>query len=48
MTRLLLLRLAQTVPLLFLISLLVFLIAKLVPGDPIANALAGQLSAEAI
>lgn len=48
MTRLLLLRLAQTVPLLFLISLLVFLIAKLVPGDPIANALAGQLSTEAI
>lgn len=48
MIRIVLLRLAQAVPLLFLISLLVFLIAKLVPGDPIANALAGQLSAEAI
>ncbi|WP_347291298.1 ABC transporter permease [Kluyvera georgiana] len=48
MIRIVLLRLAQAVPLLFLISLLVFLIAKLVPGDPIANALAGQLSSEAI
>lgn len=48
MIRIVLLRLAQAFPLLFLISLLVFLIAKLVPGDPIANALAGQLSAEAI
>lgn len=48
MIRIILLRLAQAVPLLFLISLLVFLIAKLVPGDPIANALAGQLSSEAI
>ncbi|WP_159236850.1 ABC transporter permease [Raoultella terrigena] len=48
MIRIVLLRLAQAVPLLFLISLLVFLIAKLVPGDPIANALAGQLSGEAI
>lgn len=48
MIRQLLLRLMQAIPLLFLISLLVFLIAKLVPGDPIANALAGQLSAEAI
>ena len=48
MIRIILLRLAQAVPLLFVISLLVFLIAKLVPGDPIANALAGQLSAEAI
>ncbi|MFV0262324.1 MAG: ABC transporter permease [Kluyvera sp.] len=48
MIRIILLRLAQAVPLLFVISLLVFLIAKLVPGDPIANALAGQLSTEAI
>lgn len=48
MIRIVLLRLTQAVPLLFLISLLVFLIAKLVPGDPIANALAGQLSSEAI
>lgn len=48
MIRIILLRLAQAVPLLFLISLLVFLIAKLVPGEPIANALAGQLSSEAI
>lgn len=48
MIRIVLLRLAQAVPLLFLISLLVFMMAKLVPGDPIANALAGQLSAEAI
>ena len=48
MIHIVLLRLAQAVPLLFLISLLVFLIAKLVPGDPIANALAGQLSSEAI
>ncbi|HEL4613799.1 TPA: ABC transporter permease [Klebsiella pneumoniae] len=48
MIRIVLLRLAQAVPLLFLISLLVFLIAKLMPGDPIANALAGQLSSEAI
>ena len=48
MIRIVLLRLAQAVPLLFLISLLVFLIAKLVPGEPIANALAGQLSSEAI
>lgn len=42
------LRLLQAVPLLFLISLLVFLIAKLAPGDPISNALAGQLSNDAI
>lgn len=48
MTRVMLLRLAQTIPLLFLVSLLVFLIAKLTPGDPISNALAGQLSADAI
>jgi len=48
MIRMMLLRLAQTIPLLFLVSLLVFLIAKLTPGDPISNALAGQLSNEAI
>lgn len=48
MIRVILLRLAQTIPLLFLVSLLVFLIAKLIPGDPISNALAGQLSDEAI
>lgn len=48
MMRMMLLRLAQTIPLLFLVSLLVFLIAKLMPGDPISNALAGQLSDDAI
>lgn len=48
MIRVILLRLAQTIPLLFLVSILVFLIAKLTPGDPISNALAGQLSDEAI
>ncbi|MFJ5158659.1 ABC transporter permease [Pantoea sp. NPDC088449] len=48
MMRLIAMRLLQAIPLVFLISLLVFLIAKLAPGDPITNALAGQLSQESI
>lgn len=48
MIRLIFMRLLQAIPLVWVISLLVFLIAKLAPGDPITNALAGQLSQDAI
>lgn len=48
MIRLIFNRVLQAAPLFFLISLLVFLIAKMAPGDPVTNALAGQLSPQAI
>ncbi|WP_017348223.1 ABC transporter permease [Pantoea sp. A4] len=48
MIRLILFRLIQGIPLLVLMSVAVFLLAKLAPGDPISNALAGQLSPDAI
>jgi len=48
MIRLIILRLLQAIPLVLVLSLLVFLIAKLAPGDPISNALTGQVSQQAI
>ncbi|MFF7710398.1 ABC transporter permease subunit [Pseudomonas sp. NPDC007930] len=48
MSRLALLRLLQALPLLLVVSVLVFLIAHAAPGDPIANALQGQVSQASI
>lgn len=48
MTRTVLLRFAQAVPVFFVISLLVFFSVRLAPGDPITNALMGQVSQESI
>lgn len=48
MSRMIFSRILQAIPLFLAISVLVFLIAKLAPGDPITNALTGQVSQQAI
>lgn len=48
MTRTIISRLAQAIPVFLSISVLVFLSAHLAPGDPISNALTGQLPQSSI
>ncbi|KAB2698770.1 ABC transporter permease [Ochrobactrum sp. Kaboul] len=48
MTRYILHRFLQTIPVFFVISALVFVAVRLAPGDPISNALHGQVSQESI
>lgn len=48
MTRYILSRLVQTVPVFVVISILVFLVSHLAPGDPITNSLQGQVPQDAI
>ncbi len=48
MTRTIISRLAQAVPVFLTISVLVFLSAHLAPGDPISNALTGQMPQSSI
>lgn len=48
MTRTILYRFLQAVPVFVVISVLVFLSVRLAPGDPITNALHGQVSQESI
>lgn len=48
MTRTFVSRLLQLVPLLFVISVLVFLISQMIPGDPVSNALRLQISGKAL
>ncbi|MBD1552615.1 ABC transporter permease [Pseudomonas typographi] len=48
MMRLIVTRLLQAIPLFVVISVLVFWVAHLAPGDPISNALQGQISQQSI